>query len=69
MSVTRYRFKDFVYSTPYTPYYNTYKDHEFIIDHYSEEDELRQHVWLICVSDASLRVNGYVELYQIERVD
>lgn len=63
-----YKFKDFVYEKPYAPYYDSYQGHEFVIDHYSEEDESQQHVWLSCVSDPSLLVKGYVELYQLEPV-
>lgn len=64
----KYRFRDFVYEKPYAPYYNSYRGHEFTIDHYSAEDETQQHVWLTCVTDPSILVRGYVELHQLEPV-
>lgn len=64
----KYRFCEKVYSAPYAPYYDSYRDHVFVIDHYSEEDESRQHVWLTCVSDPDIVVKGYVELDQLETV-
>jgi hypothetical protein len=63
-----YRFKNKVYEKPYAPYYDSYRGHTFTIDHYSKEDEHRQHVWLTCVSDPSIIVAGYVELHQLEEV-
>ena len=66
--MTRYRFRDFVYEKPYAPYYDRYREHEFSIDYYSAEDDTDQHVWLTCVSDPSILVKGYVELYQLEPV-
>jgi len=64
-----YKFKDFVYEKPYAPYYDRYREHEFVIDHYSAEDETQQHVWLTCVTDSSIVVAGYVELHQLEKTD
>ena len=64
----KYRFRDFVYEKPYAPYYDSYRGHEFTIDHYSAEDETQQHVWLTCVTDPSILVRGYVELHQLEPV-
>ena len=64
----KYRFRDFVYEKPYSPYYDSYRRHEFTIDHYSAEDETQQHVWLTCVTDPSILVRGYVELHQLEPV-
>lgn len=61
-----FRFKDFVYERPYTPYYDKYKGHVFAIDHFMPEDELLQHVWLRCVTDETVKVMGYVELFQLE---
>lgn len=65
--MVKYRFFDFVYEEPYSPYYNKYHGHEFVIDHYSTED--REHVWLKCISDPTIIVAGYVELYQLEEID
>jgi len=66
--MTTFKFKDFVYEKPYAPYYDRYRGHEFAIDHYLKEDEMQQHVWLTCVSDPSIVVAGYVELYQLEEL-
>jgi len=67
--MTTFKFKDFVYEKPYAPYYDRYQGHEFSIDHYNEEDETQQHVWLTCVSDPSIIVAGYVELSQLEKIN
>lgn len=64
-----YKFKDEVYDPPYAPYYDQYKGHVFVIDHVSAEDETGEHVWLSCVDDCGLVVNGYVHLYNLETVD
>ena len=64
----KYKFRGLVFEPPYTPYYDSYRGHVFAIDHYSEEDESRQHVRLTCVSDPDIIVKGYVELYQLEEV-
>lgn len=66
--MTTSKFKDFVYAPPYAPYYDNYRGHEFVIDHYSQEDDTQQHVWLTCVSDSAIKVAGYVELDQLEEV-
>jgi hypothetical protein len=62
----KYKFRDLVFEPPYAPYYDSYRGHVFVIDHYSEEDESKQHVWLTCASDPDIIVEGYVELYQLE---
>lgn len=61
-------FKDKVYKPPYSPYYDRYKGHTFVINHFHPEDENLQHVWLDCTTDRNLRVLGYVELHQLELV-
>ena len=63
-----YQFRDIVFEPPYSPYYDEYRDHTFAIKYYSEEDENRQHVKLICISNPDIIVNGYVELYQLKEV-
>lgn len=63
-----YQFRDIVFEPPYTPYYDEYRGHTFVIDYYSEEDENRQHVRLTCISNPDIIVNGYVELYQLKEV-
>jgi hypothetical protein len=67
--MTTFKFRELVYRSPYAPYYDAYKGHKFVIDHYSKEDDTGQHVWLTCVSDSSILVAGYVELYQLEEVN
>lgn len=66
LAKTQYRFHDKVFSEPYTPYYDAYSGHTFVIDHASTEDETGNHVWLTCVSDDSIKVAGYVHLDQLE---
>ena len=61
-------FKGVVYEPPYAPHYDKYKGHTFKIDHFHDEDESLQHVWLECITDYDLKVSGYVELSQLELV-
>lgn len=51
------KFNEKVYSDPYTPFYDEYKDHEFVVIalHYNDS-----HVELSCTSDSNLAVVGYV---------
>jgi hypothetical protein len=62
---TRYRFDQKVFSEPYAPYYDDYRDQTFVIDHASSEDALSNHVWLTCISDSSIKVSKYVHLDQL----
>ena len=56
-----YKFRKIMFTHKYfKPYYKNYRDNAFIIDHYHPEDELGGHVWLICTSDPSIKVSGYV---------
>jgi len=50
-------FNEKVFNYPYAPYYNAYKDHTFEVVAFHYEDT---HVELICVTDRSLIVDGYV---------
>jgi len=65
LAKTRYRFHDKVFEEPYTPYFDAYRGHTFVIDHASSEDETGNHVWLTCISDDSVKVSGYVHLDQL----
>lgn len=62
---TRYRFDQKVFSEPYAPYYDAYKNQTFVVDHVSSEDESGSHVWLTCISDASIKVSGYIHLDEL----
>ena len=66
MAKTQYRFHDKVFLEPYTPYYDAYHGHTFVIDHASSEDETGNHVWLTCISDENIKVGGYIHLDQLE---
>ena len=55
-----YVFDDRVYNEPYAPFYNKYKGHRFIVDHYHPDDDSKEHVWLTCTTDAQVEVDGYV---------
>lgn len=61
MPAQKYKFKNYVYIL-FEPFYDKYKGHEFVVSHYHPEDEYNEHVWLICVSDASITVDGYVNI-------
>jgi hypothetical protein len=63
----RYEFKKHVYAPPYTPYYDAYKGHVFVIDHYHPDKDATDHVWLICVDDPKVKVLGYVEIGDLKR--
>lgn len=64
-----YRFLDKMYKEPYAPHYEMYKGHTFRIDHYHNEDETNQHVWLVCIDDESIIVKGYVHIGDLEQID
>lgn len=66
MSVSAYKFKEYVYDR-YKPFYDTYKGHLFTIDHTSKEDE--GHVWLECMTDCDISVSGYVHLEDLEKIE
>ena len=72
-----YQFRDYVFEPPYSPHYDSYNGHLFLIDHYHSEkfpDDYEDesvsdiHVWLICFDDPSVIVKGYVELDMLEIV-
>jgi hypothetical protein len=62
------KFKSHVYEPPFSPYYDKYKNQTFIADHFHPEDETEEHVWLVCVSDPSIAVDGYVHYHDLEYV-
>jgi hypothetical protein len=49
-----------VYRSPYTPYYDRYAGHQFRIESFRMEDEHDQGLWLVCVSNPDLELDGYV---------
>ena len=64
-----YRFNEKVYEPPFTPYYDRYKDHLFMIDHYHPDpDAADDHVWMTCLTDSDVLVDGYVHLDVLEEV-
>lgn len=68
---SHYRFAAKVFEEPYTPYYDSYQGHIFVIDHYHDDvhpEEAYDHVWLKCVDEPNLKVNGYVELDNLQKV-
>ena len=66
---TLYRFNERVFGPAYAPYYDAYKGHTFQIDHVSPQDETGEHVWVICVSDPAIKVNGYVDLHDLVLIE
>lgn len=61
-----YKFKSYVYEGAYVPFYDKYKGHTFVIDHYMEDDGHKDHVWMSCNSDPLIIVDGYVHLSDLE---
>ena len=61
-----YRFKAKVYKPPFAPFYDAYKGHIFTVDHRHMEDH--DHIWLMCIDDPSVLVDGYVEMCDLEQV-
>lgn len=68
MTQQLYEFKQRVFEPPMKPYYDAYRGHKFMINHYHPEDENSNHVWLDCVTDSSVKVAGYVHLTDLEPV-
>lgn len=58
----KYQFKKRVFAPPFAPYYDNYRGHQFVIDHAHPDAEAVGHVWLTCVDDPSVKVDGYVEM-------
>lgn len=49
-----------VFRSPYTPYYDRYAGHTFRIEFFRQEDEADQGIWLTCVSNPDLELDGFV---------
>ena len=64
----KFKFDNKMFKAPFAPFYNRYKDHEFVIDHYHPEDELQQHVFVKCVDDPELKVDGYVDIRDLVKL-
>lgn len=58
-----YQFHPRVFAHPYTPFYDAYKGQAFRIVRYHPDDG--EHVWLECVTDPSVKVDGYVDIDDI----
>ena len=63
---SRVVFKEHVYEAPHAPHYDAYKNHTFYIDRFHTMDSLQQLVWLDCISDPLVVVDGYVNLCDLE---
>lgn len=68
MSNQHYRLKKRVFKE-YSPHYDSYRGHIFLIDHYHyekyPEEKCIDHVWLKCVDMPELKIGGYIELYNL----
>lgn len=64
-----YRFQEKVYQKPFAPFYDAYKGHIFVVDQVHPEDPTGDHVSLACLDDQSVKVNGFVHLSDMEKVD
>lgn len=58
----KYVFADKVFRDPFTPFFDSYKDHVFVI-----ENRYDDHLALKCVDDPSIRVSGLVEMDLLRR--
>ena len=63
------RFQNKMFGPPYTPYYDAYCGHTFQVDHFHPEDEVDGHVWLKCVTNPDILVDGYVHTCDLVLVD
>ena len=62
-------FHERVYKPPYTPYYDKYKGHQFVVAEFHWEDGADDdHVWLVCITDPSIKVDGYVHTHDLIKV-
>lgn len=62
-------FNERVFRAPYTPYYDKYKGHKFIVVEFHPEDGAdHDHVWLYCTTDSSINVDGYVDTSDLIKV-
>ena len=64
----KFKFLDKVYRPPFKPYYDKYREHEFVIKHFHPEDADNRHVLLECVSDPNLKVDGYVHIDDLTNI-
>lgn len=51
------------------PYYEKYRGHVFRIDHEHPDDKTGEHIWLECISDPTVKVDGYVHRSEIEPIE
>jgi hypothetical protein len=63
----QYIFKPHVYEPPFSPYYDSYKDHKFIIS--GTHPQTSDHVYLKCIDDPSIKVNGCVDMEDLEEYE
>lgn len=56
-------FRSRVYEPPFSPYYDAYKGHKFKVVKLHHGD----HIELTCVSDPTVKVNGYVHVEDLKR--
>jgi hypothetical protein len=61
-----YKFKSYVYETPFAPFYDDYYDHFFEI--VNEPCDVLGHVELRCTDDPTVIVDGIVEYSDLELV-
>jgi len=68
MKLLQYKLKQHCFEPPYSPYYDKYKGHTFIIVDYMAEDELRQHVKIKCIDDPNMTCDRYVHTFDLEEI-
>jgi len=55
------RFDPRVLEPPYAPYYDAYERHVFRIDHFRMQDDSDEGLWLICITNPDIIVDGYID--------
>lgn len=62
-------FHERVFKPPYAPYYDAYKGHRFVVVEFHWEDGADDdHAWLLCDTDPTIVVNGYVHTHDLIKV-
>lgn len=59
-------FKNYVFEPPYAPHYDAYKGHVFLVNKKKTAEAPANHVFLDCVTDNSVKVDGAVHTNDLE---
>lgn len=64
----KFKFLDKVYRPPFKPFYDNYRGHEFVVTHFHPDDVDKRHVFLECVSNPNLKVDGCVHIDDLTNI-